>query len=429
MQQFIFLLLTLFTFQKSFCENPASIKVASKITNPKKAKLFDNKYSIVLPCHDFYNLFDFLTPGLFDSTKGKEHEKSYILTNSIYGKTSEEVLVKKNNSEKSEKSILTSIWMQPQSNDSKGYMYLDNFKIISKKYNSSNVIELSIGKDIDANLDRHCIINEGDSLYYFSVADYDRRKMLFGIDTSIIDFDFYEWNSTTNKKSFLFSTSTIVPDSMLVPELFESDGIYNKILDIYHWNWIQKTENNKLLINCAFSGFLQIDLKTHNIDWYWGNNGHSFSKINGIGNLSNPYYTHHLNRIESGPFKGYFSYFENGSAGDSINPFRPALARVFKINDADNSLEVVFEKVYDINTIAMGSISVLDDFVLVNVGFNIPIAGIMQRMSKSDAKAAVSYFEKYKYPQVYLYDLKGNEISNYTYPFGFYSYIAWLKNK
>jgi hypothetical protein len=426
MQRFYFIILVLLSCQVSFCETNEKFKITSKIINQKKAKEFNEKYTLILPCHDYKNALNLSFAGLLDTVLTSKKNESYILNNDIYGKTINSLTVKKTTSGKT---VLSEIWMTPLNHDNNGYIYLDNNKIVLKKYNTNVSKELSIGKDISSSFDRHCIASQGDSLFYFTTADYNRKKKLFGKDTSIVDFDFYEWNSNTDKTIFLFSASSLIPDSMLVPNLFDDPerGIYEG-LDIYHWNWLQKI-NNKLLINFAYTGFLQVDINTRKIDWFWGNNGHSFSKIKGIGKINNPYYTHDLNLISSGKYKGCYSYFENGQKGDSINPMRPARATIFRINESENSVEILFEKEFDIPSVALGSIDVSKDFVVVNLGMIIPIKGILSTMATSGKATTIEFWKQYKHPQVYVYDLQGNEVSNYVYPFAFYSYSAWSKKK
>jgi hypothetical protein len=380
---------------------------------------------VVLPCHDYLNVFNFITPDFIDSATLKGRNVSYILTNNVYGDTKEKIIIKKTINSNT---ILGNTWLSPLERSKDGYTYLDNNKIISRYYTSKAVNEVNIGSQINENFDRHSIVNEGDSVYYYATAVYGRKKKLYSKDTSIVDFDFYRWYKPNNTTKFLFSASTLVPDSMLVPELFEGGGIYGNLLDMYHWNWLQKNGTNKLLINFAFAGFYQIDLTTAHIDWAWSHTGRTFSKVNGKGDLSSPYYTHDVNLVKSGPFKGCYSYFENGSLGDSILPFKPARARIFKINP-DNSVEIVFEKIFDISPKALGSVDVVDDFVLVNLGLELPLGDIMEINDTKGTKAAMDFLKHYSHPNVYLFDSKGNEISSYSYPFGFYSYSAWIKKK
>lgn len=400
--------------------------ISTRISDPAQAAVFNQRYHLVLPCHDYRSAFDFMTPGMLDSTNRNERIYSYIFTDDVFGKTLDKITVKKTSRGNS---VLSNIWLSPLGRSSKGYTYLDNNSIVSKNYQNNEEKRITIGNEINLNFDRHSIVNEGDSLYYYATAVYDRHKILFGMDTLIIDFDFYEWNAHANTTRFLFSASKIVPDSLLVPELFESDGIYGKTLDIYHWNRLEKTDNNKLLINFAFSGFMQIDLSNMHVDWVWNNKRSSFKDIRGIGDHSSPYYTHDINRVNSGPFKGCYSYFENGAKGDSLSPFKPARARIFRINPKDNSIEIVFEKIFDISSLALGSVDVMDNYVLVNLGMIVPIKDIMRISKTSGAEAAAKFVLAYHHPNVYLYDLKGNEISNYTFPFGFYSYASWIKKK
>lgn len=424
MQHSLLIIGMLLFSQSIFGQNLKDFKISTNILNQKKAIEFDAKYSLILPCHDYNNALNLSFVGVLDTTLISTSE-SYILTNNIYGKTLNNFIVRKTTSGKT---VLSEIWMTPLNHDNKGYIYLDNNKIVLKKYNSTKTKEISIGKDISSSFDRHCIATQGDTLFYFTNADYNRKKKLWKKDTSVVDFDFYEWNSKSNKTTFLFSASSLVPDSMLVPELFDDPerGIYEG-LDVYHWNWLQKI-NNKLLINFAYTGFLQVDLKTKKVDWFWGNNGNSFSKIKGIGDLSSPYYTHDLNLITKGKYKGCYSYFENGANGDTTNAFKPARARIFKIN-ANNTVEIIFEKIFDIPSLALGSVDVCEDFIVVNLGMVIPTQQIFQTMKKSGKRAAIEFWKKYNHPQVYVFDFNGNEISNYTYPFAFYSYSTWAKKK
>jgi hypothetical protein len=429
------LLLTLYFIGISVFSGFAGDIIKTHILDSALAAKFNRNYDLVIPLQDYQHMFqDLKTSGV----KLNDMDTSHIVFMDVFHNNPKSIDIPKT----SDGMGLNAVWMAPLYEDKDGFMYFDNGKIVNYKYKRGAIARYTVGVEFDKNMDMHSISNDGDSLFYYA-STVIRRKNVLGRDTSITDFDFFEWTKRNNSTKFLFSASQIIPDSLLVPELFEenSSSLYSD-WDIYHWNSIQKITPTKLLLNFAFCGFMQVDMKKKSVDWYWGNNGSSFKKITSAGTPSNPYYTHCLKKIDSGPFAGCYSYFENG--GVRLDIFREdsvivkhSLNRIFRINNKKNTLEIIQEFIYDpsksddydVPSMALGSVQVLDNYVLVNLGMVLPMKYLEELKGKFGLDSAVSYLKNHPYPKIFLYDNLGKEIANYTFPTGVYCYSAWIKKR
>lgn len=336
----------------------------------------------------------------------------------VYGHSEKMISFKKDTTIKD----LFVTWLQPLNfkNDRMFYFYQN--KIIESDFNLKVLNEFQ--PSIDLNIDLHGV-EDVDENYLYAANVEVNDKLINNDSAKIIDFHFYKFDKKTHERVDLFRASDIVDDKMLNPLLFEApdNSPLYKFWDIYHWNWLQ-VYDNKMLLNYAFSGFQQIDLDTKKEDWHWSYNDNTFDKIEGVGDLSSPFYTHHLNKIESGPHKGRFSYFENGSDSVDNKPNLPARARIFEIDEKHNSINIIWEKIFDFTSDALGSVNVFDDYILVNVGMAFPKLEIQNIIETLGIDKALDYFVKLNRPMLYLFDNKGNPISEYIYEPGFYSYIA-----
>lgn len=422
-----------------FCANTNTLKsaesekfnISAKIYDNHKAKKFNQKYQLIIPYQDFRFMVKlFLKKMDKDDAKIDTINTSYFLQPNVYGISKNKTSFKKDIS--IENPFIT--WFQPLNfKDNRVYYFYEN-KLIESDYNLKSIKEYFLqgnnnGNDFD--IDYHGV--DTDDNYVYAVRP--RVKSIFLNDDSlkITDFVFFRYNKTTFEKEDLFAASDVVTEKMLNPLLFEgpeTSPLYDA-WDIYHWNWIQ-VNNNKILINYAYCGFQQIDLETKKEDWHWSINDNSFNNIEGIGDLSSPFYTHHLNKIKSGPYKGMYSYFENGfestdSLGNEIDI--PSRARIFEIDSSNNSINIVWEQIYNFESSAFGSVNVFDDYVLVNVGWGPTEQYVKKSINELDAFSSMNNFPETLKPSLYLYDSKGNIISEYKFAPGFFSYIVTASEK
>lgn len=403
------------------------------ISDAAKARAFDEKYRLVIPAIDLRDVM-----GLsIDTSFHKETDSAFIFITDTYNQPASTII-----SREHEEKEAFPVWMMPLSNDSSGFLYKSNNKLIAYKYASGIQREYVVGKDFP-DFDMHCVIREGDSLFYYAVPK-EIRKTILGRDTDVVDFEFYTWMPDKKISRFLFSASGIIPDSLLSPNLFHAGRQYHG-MDIYHWNWMQKTGPNTLLLNFAYAGLFEVDLRNSSILWYWGQKGHSFDKISGGKDQSAPLYTHCLNKITTGPYQGCYSYFENGGSlsgidaqyeNDSAELKSPG-ARIFRIDPQKNKLKIEKQITYDVHSakannlpsMALGSVQVLEDYMLVNTGMTIPLRKMMKIGETYGRDSALAYWKNWEHYNVILYDLKGREIAKYAFKPGYYAYSAWIVPK
>lgn len=391
--------------------------VAHRILDEVKAEEFNEKYFMMIPIQEFRHYITYQFPRLKTEANFKADKKSYLVYSNVYGH-SENAFAFAIDSTLGE--LFFILWYQPVNFKEKSMYYFHNNKLIERDVDFNLLQSFDLNKELS--FDIHNVEDIGDGNFY-TAAVHEKPKVINGDSANVVDFDFFKFNKKTHEKQFLFSASDVVSDSMLVPELFEETSPLYKAVDIYHWNWLQ-IDNNKMLINYAFCGLQQVDMLTKKVDWHWGYNHNTFSKIEGVGDLSGPYYTHHFNKISDGPHKGRYSYFENGSEAKDGKEFKPARARIFEIDETKNSINIVWEQVYDFASDALGSINVFDDYILVNVGMAFPIIEFSKKMEEEGAVSALDYYNTLYRPLIYLYDDKGNAISEYHLNSGFYSYIV-----
>ncbi len=416
----IIVILAACTQKKDYTKEAAHKNISAEIFNEEKAIEFNKKFLLGIPYQEFRGV---LMPQL--SAIGVDIElehgfDSYFIFADAFGNSVKTYGMGRDTTIKKGEFIL---WYQPLNFKKDRIIYFHNNELFERDLSFNLIAKYNAKEDFKNDL--HCVEDIGDS-YFYTADFFGNRKVVNGDSLSIVDFEIFKINKKSGEKEKLFWASEKVQDSMLIPDLFEYPGespLYSSDVDIYHWNWIQINED-KMLVNYAFCGFQQIDLNTGKVDWHWGHKYHTFSQIEGEGDLSGPYYTHHLNKIKSGPYKGMYSYFENGSEPVSGKPYKPARARIIDINEESNTVKIIWEKVYDFASYAMGSIQVFDEYILVNMGFALPFKKMKDTYDENGPEAAKDFFSSLRRPMLYLYDAQGNPISEYTYEPGFYSYIA-----